>query len=51
MQDNHHNLCHKSDVTWIYEKKNESEDADVCNVSVELLQYWRFKVLICSILE
>jgi len=38
-------------VAWAYEKKNKNEDADVCNVSTELLQYWRLKVLKCSSLE
>ncbi len=38
-------------VAWAYEKKNENEDADICNVNIELLQYWRLKVSKCFNLE
>ncbi len=31
-------------VVWAYEKKNENEDANICNVNTELLQYWRLKI-------
>ncbi len=38
------NIIKSLQVAWTYEKKNENEDADVCNVNTELLQYWRLKV-------
>ncbi len=31
-------------VVWAYEKKNENEDTNICNVNTELLQYWRLKI-------
>ena len=39
------NVIKSLQVTWTYEKKNEDEDVDVCNINIELLQYWRLKVL------
>ncbi len=45
------NIIKLLQVTWAYEKKNESEDADICNVNTKLLQYQRLKVSKCFNLE